>query len=263
MGRIGEGFKVIRSRGKKAFIPFFTAFYPSPELFRELLLTADEEGSDFVEIGIPFSDPLADGKMIQHSSHWSLERGFSLPRLLEEVARIKEEVNTSLILMSYLNPIVARGIEKFGRELKEAGVDGVIVPDLPLEESFPLKEVLSANGIDLIYLVAPTTSEERIRRIGDQSSGFIYLVSLTGVTGVRDKLPQDLVCYVERVRKATPKPICVGFGISNAEQAKRVAELADGVIIGSAIVSLIKGREEEKEVLQEIRAFLKSLRRVI
>ena len=263
MGKIGERFKAILSQKKRAFIPFFTAFYPSKELFKEFLIKADEAGADFIEIGVPFSDPLADGKMIQYSSQRVLEENFSFPQLLEEIAGIKENVKASLILMSYYNPILQQGIANFGEELKLAKIDGVIVPDLPLEESFPLKKVLTSHNIDLIYLIAPTSTLPRINKISQHSQGFIYLVSLTGVTGMREKLPENLVAYVNRVRKITSKSLCVGFGISNPYQAMKVAELADGVIVGSAIINLIKGREEEKNVATELENFLRELRRAI
>lgn len=263
MGKIGEKFEALLSRKKKAFIPFFTAFYPSPELFREFLKIADEASADFIEIGIPFSDPLADGKMIQYSSQWVLENKFSFARLIEEVARIRKNLSSSLILMSYFNPILQREIRSFGKELMEAGIDGVIVPDLPLEESLPLNETLSSLEIDMIHLISPTSSSRRIREISRHSQGFIYLVSLKGVTGTRENLPDNLFAYVNRVRKITSKPLCVGFGVSNTRQAKQVAELADGVIVGSALISLIKGKERDRKVFKELDNFLRDLRKII
>jgi len=263
LGKIGEKFKNLLSQRKKAFIPFFTAFYPSKELFREFLKRADDVGVDFIEVGIPFSDPLADGKMIQYSSKWSLEREFSFSRFLEEIGRLKNHLNSSLILMSYFNPILQRGITNFAKEMKEASIEGVIVPNLPFEESYSLKEVLSSHGIDLIYLLAPTTRPQRMRKISAHSQGFIYLVSLTGVTGMRENLPENLVAYIRQVREITSKPLCVGFGISNPCQAKKVAELSDGVIVGSALINLLKGREREKGVSREVENILKEFRRVI
>lgn len=263
MGKIGEKFETILSMKKKAFIPFFTAFYPSPKLFREFLMRSDKAGADFIEIGIPFSDPLADGKMIQYSSQWVLEKKFSFTRLLEEVTRLKENISSSLILMSYFNPILQRGTRSLGKELREAGIDGVIVPDLPLEESFSLNEILSSHDIDLIHLVSPASSSRRIREISRHSQGFIYLVSFTGVTGIREALPKNLVAYVNRVRKITSRPLSVGFGISNTFQAKQVAEIADGVIVGSALINLIKGKEKEKNIIKEVENFLLELRKVI
>ncbi|MEA2005952.1 MAG: tryptophan synthase subunit alpha [Acidobacteriota bacterium] len=263
MGKIGEKFKALLSQRKKALIPFFTAFYPTQELFREFILRADDVGVDFIEVGIPFSDPLADGKMIQYSSQWSLNKKFSFSLFLEEIAILKKNLNSSLILMSYFNPILQRGIECFGREMKEASIEGVIVPDLPLEESFYLKDVLSSYNIDLIYLISPNTSPKRIRKISNHSQGFIYLVSLTGVTGMREKLPDNLYIYIRKVREITSKPLCLGFGISNPYQAMRAAELSDGVIVGSALINILKGREQEKYISRDMGDFLKELRKVI
>lgn len=263
MGKIGLKFKNLLSKENKALIPFFTAFYPSPELFKEFLLRADAGGADFIEVGIPFSDPLADGKMIQYSSQRVLKKGFDFSLFLEEISPLKENINASLILMSYFNPILQRGIENFAKEMKEAHVEGVIVPNLPLEESYSLKEALSSYDIDLIYFVAPTTHSSRIKKISHFSEGFIYLVSLTGVTGMREKLPSGLDNYISRVKESTSKPVCVGFGISNPYQAREVAELADGVIVGSTLINLIKGRKKEKFLPQEVENFLKELRRAI
>lgn len=263
MGKIGLKFKNLLSQRRKALIPFFTALYPSKELFREFLLRADDAGADFIELGIPFSDPLADGELIQYSSQWALKNGFNFSLFLEEIVRLQSSLNASLILMSYLNPILQRGIEKFAREIDEANIEGVIVPNLPFEESFSLKKALSTQEIDLIYLVAPTTGSLRIREICRHSQGFIYLVSLIGITGMREKLPEDLVSYVNEVRKITSRPLCLGFGISNPYQAKKAAEFADGVIVGSALINLIKGKEKDKGLSREVENFLKGLRRVI
>lgn len=263
MGKVGDKFGVILSQKKKAFIPFFTAFYPSKELFREFLMRADDVGADFIEVGIPFSDPLADGEMIQYSSQWALEKEFIFSRFLEEIAKLKDSLNSPLLLMSYFNPLFQRGISNLGKEMEEAGIDGVIVPDLPLEESFLLKEALSAHDIDLIYLIAPPTCAQRIKKISQHSQGFIYFVSLRGVTGIRQKLPENLVDYIKKVREMTSKPLCVGFGISNAHQARKVAEYSDGVIVGSALINLIRGREWERCIPKEVEIYLKTLRGVI
>ena len=262
MGKIGRVFTTLLLQRKKAFIPFFTAFYPSIEIFKEFLLRADDVGADFIEIGIPFSDPLADGKAIQYSSQWAIRNNFSFSRLLEETASLKESLDAPLILMSYFNPILQRGIVRFGREIKEAGIEGVIVPNLPFEESASFRETLFANKVDLIYLVAPTSSPQRIKEISRRTQGFIYLVSLTGVTGKRERLPANLVRYINTVKEITTKPLCVGFGISDANQARKVADLCDGVIVGSALVSLLKGRELEKNIPQDVEDFLRELEEV-
>ncbi|MFP4081121.1 MAG: tryptophan synthase subunit alpha [Candidatus Aminicenantes bacterium] len=263
MGKIGVKFKILLSQGRKALIPFFTALYPSKELFRELLKRADDAGADCIELGIPFSDPLADGKMIQYSSQWALRNGFDFSLFLEEITRLEGSLSASLILMSYFNPILQRGVENFAREINEAKIEGVIVPDLPLEESFFLKEALSAHDIDLISIAAPTTGSLRLTEICRHSQGFIYLVSLTGVTGIRERLSEDLFSHIRRVKKITSKPLCVGFGISSPHQAEKAAEFSDGIIVGSALINLVKGREKEKHVPLEVENFLKEMRRVI
>lgn len=263
LGKIGVKFENLLSQKRKALIPFFTAFYPSRGRFIELLRRADEAGADFIELGIPFSDPLADGQTIQYSSQWALNHGFDFSLFLEEIIRLKGRMRASLILMSYFNPILQRGIESFAEEIKEAGIEGVIVPDLPLEESHSLREALSVREIDLIYLVSPTTGSLRIGEISRHSHGFIYLVSLTGVTGMREKLPENLASTIKKVRSITPKPLCVGFGISIPRQAKKVAELADGVIMGSVLIHLMKGREQEKDLAQDVANVLKEFRRVL
>ena len=257
MSRIEEKFSTIFSQGKKALIPFFTANYPSENSFREILLMADAAGMDFIEIGVPFSDPLADGKLIQHSSQWVLRNKFSFSKLLEDMARLKESLNSPLILMSYYNPLLQKGLLKIGKEIREAGFDGVIIPDLPFEESLPLKQTLSSQGIDLIYLVAPTTSHQRLRKICSSSRGFIYLVSLAGVTGMRDKLPENLTAYIDRVRQITSRPLCVGFGISRLDQAVKAVEKADGVILGSVLVNYLKGKENNKNAYKNLEKFLR------
>lgn len=263
MGKIGMRFENLLSQKRKALIPFFTAFYPSRERFSELLRKTDEAGADFIELGIPFSDPLADGKTIQYSSQWALNHGFDFSLFLEDITRLKTHLNAYLILMSYFNPILQRGIKHFAEESKNAGIEGVLVPDLPLEESHSLRETLSVHDIDLIYLISPTTTSLRIEEICRHSCGFIYLVSLTGVTGMREKLPENLSLTIKRVREITAKPLCVGFGISTPDQAKRVAELADGVIVGSALIHLMKGREREKGLVREVARFIKAFRRVL
>jgi tryptophan synthase alpha chain len=263
LNKIEDRFSELLAKRKKAFIPFMTAFYPSRERFREFLLRADEAKADFIEIGIPFSDPLADGKTIQYSSQWVLNRGFLLSQLMEDLSYLKGRLNAPLILMPYFNCVLQKGIEKFSAEVKEANIDGVIVPDLILEESYSTREVFVKKGIDLIYLIAPSTCSERIERIDKVSKGFIYLVSLTGVTGMRENLSNDLTAYVNRARKFTSKPLCVGFGISNSFQARKVAGLSDGVIIGSAIINMIKGKEMNKNIIKKAGIFLTKLRQAI
>ena len=263
MGRIGKRFQCILVQNKKAFIPFFTAFYPSKDIFVELLLRADDAGADFIEIGIPFSDPLADGKMIQHSSQWVLRERFRMSEFFEETRKIRVRLRASIILMSYFNPLLRRGIPELAAELDDVGVDGVIVSDVPLEESYPIQKSLSGRGIDLIHLLTPTTEEQRMKRIFRETHGFVYVVSLTGTTGMREKLPSDSIEYIKKIRKETTKPLCLGFGISGTHQARMAAKLSDGVIIGSALVNRIKGREFDRSIPKEIGAYMKKLREAV
>lgn len=263
MGRVGRRFSQLLAQGKKAFIPFFTAFYPSREKFRKILSAADETGADFIEIGIPYSDPLADGKTIQYSSKKVLEQGFSYECFLENMTGSRNGLKSSLILMSYFNTVLQRGIKRFGEDMIDMGIDGVIIPDLPYEESRSINSIFMGQDIDLIPLVAPTTREERLKLICSQCRSFIYLVSLTGVTGSRPTLPEGFEEYVRRVRRVTSLPLCVGFGISNGYQAKSMAEICDGVIIGSALIDILKGREQDPEALNELISLLAGLREVL
>lgn len=263
MGKVAEKFSSLLVKKQKALVPFFTAFYPTEKKFVTLLEAADSLGVDFIEIGVPFSDPLADGKMIQYSSQWALENGFSYSRLLARVSALQDRLQSPLIIMAYINSILSRGFARIGQELRNAGVSGMIVPDLPWEESGRLKSELLKHEVDLIQLVAPTTSMRRLQDICDNSQGFVYLVSLTGITGIRHDLPQNLVDYIGRVRRITSNPLCVGFGISNTAQAQVVCQVADGVIIGSAFIDMLKGREADPEALHNVIQFIQELRRVI
>lgn len=241
MGRITEVFRALRARDEAALIPYLTVGYPSMEGTRELLCAIVDAGADLVELGIPFSDPLADGATLQRTSHLALERGASLRGALELVAALRDRVRVPLLLMSYYNPLLRMGDDLFAREAAAAGVDGVIVPDLPVEESALLGAACRAEGIDLVGMVAPTTPEERVSAIAARTTGFVYCVALRGVTGARSHLPDTLQGLVGRVRRATDLPVAVGFGISSAEQARRVAAIADGVVVGSALMDGIDG----------------------
>ncbi len=191
-----------------------------------------------MEIGVPFSDPMADGPVIQRAMERALARGTSLPQILALCARLREEVPLPIVILSYLNPLLQHGAERFAREARAAGVDGVIVPDLPWGEAPFFEKELRAQGVFLIPLVAPTTREERLREIGAEARGFVYCVSLTGVTGARESLRPDIGAFLERVRRHCPQPLAVGFGIAHPWQARAVASHADGVVVGSAFVAL-------------------------
>ena len=253
---ISNAFHRLRAHGRKALIPYFAAGFPDVEGFERLVGLAAEEGSDLVEVGIPFSDPLADGPSIQHATKAALTRGITLSIILGSVERLARRTGVPIVLMGYANPILAAGLENFARRAAGAGAAGAIVPDLPVEEAAEAERVFSRAGLDLILLAAPTSPPERIRKIVRHSSGFVYLVSTTGVTGARDRVPSDLRGFIARVRRETDKPLCVGFGISTPAQARAVAELADGVIVGSALVNAVRKGGEASAV-----RLVKSIRR--
>ncbi len=258
--RLESTFRVLRQRGERALIPYFTAGDPSLAVTARLVAEAARRGADVIEIGIPFSDPLADGPVIQRATQRALAAGVTLARVLEMVRELRGEVRVPLVLFSYYNPILAFGLKAFCRTAAEAGVDGVMVVDLPPEEAEPLHAEARPAGLDVIHLVAPTSAPARMRKIARASGGFIYLVSLTGVTGERARLPQDLVQHLRALRGLTTKPVCVGFGISTPEQAAEVGRFADGVIVGSAIVRLVEQHAGSPRLLEEVGDFIAALK---
>lgn len=227
---------VFRSNGT-AFMPYMVLGYPTPESSLVVAQTLIAAGADLLELGVPFSDPLADGPTIQAATQRALENGITLSKCLSMVEELRKRgLETPTLLMSYVNPILAYGIQRFVADSAVVGVDGFIVPDLPPEEAGELEAACRERDLALVYLLAPTSPLERIALVAEKSQGFIYLVSLTGVTGARDVLPVGLTDFVGRVRAVTRKPLAVGFGIGSGEQARAVAQIADGVIVGSALV---------------------------
>ena len=248
---------VFSQPGHVALIPYITVGYPTIEATLEVVPLLARSGCDIVELGIPFSDPLADGATIQKASFQALQNGVT-PNLCLEVAKeLSQKVNIPLLFMTYFNPVFSYGLEKFCSACAGSGVSGLIIPDLPPEEGSELEAITQRQGLDLIYLLAPTSTEERIRLVAERSRGFIYLVSVTGVTGVRDNLPSGLETFVSRVRTVATQPLCIGFGISTPEQASRVARIADGVILGSRIIQLM---EAEGNFMLPVASFIKGLR---
>lgn len=243
----------------KALITYLTVGYPSVETTLEMVPLLASAGCDLIELGIPFSDPLADGTTIQRASYQALRQGVTPKLCLKIAAKLRAKVNIPLVFMTYFNTVLSYGLDAFCRDCARAGISGLIVPDLPPEEGIELEAISLKHGVDLIYLLAPTSTEERIALVAARSRGFIYLVSMTGVTGARDVLPRELESFVSRVRQKTNKPLCVGFGISNAEQAQRVAKIADGIIVGSRLIQLL----EEKNARARVSSFIKSLRDVL
>jgi tryptophan synthase alpha chain len=241
-----------------AFMPYSVLGYPTPAISLEVAQTLVAAGADLLELGVPFSDPLADGPIIQAAAQRALENGVTLAGCIAMVADLRARgVQTPALLMGYVNPILAYGVQRFVTDSAAAGVDGFIVPDLPPEEAGELEAACQSHGLALVYLLAPTSSPDRIALVAEKSQGFIYLVSLTGVTGARDTLPPGLADFVARVRSATHQPLAVGFGIGSGEQARAVAQLADGVIVGSALVQRAgESLELVRALAVEIRAAL-------
>lgn len=247
---------VFTDRNNKALIGYVTVGYPSIDATLEIVPALVKNGCDIIELGIPFSDPLADGPIIQKSSHEALRQGVTPQKCIEIVRKLRENIDVPLIFMGYYNPVLHYGIEKFCEQCADAGIDGLIIPDLPPEEGNELEKSSKDHGIDLIYLLAPTSDDERIKIVTNRSTGFIYLVSLTGVTGSGAELSKELEEFVSKVRQTTSKPLCVGFGITTPEQARRVAHISDGIIVGSRILKLI----EEDPSLNSVRSFVKDLK---
>jgi len=222
---------------RAALIPYLTAGFPTPDLSLEALRRVAAAGADFVEVGVPFSDPLADGPTIQRSTQTALDQGMTLPRVLDQIRSAALEI--PVVIMTYLNPVMAFGLERFVREAAAAGASGVLLTDFPAGADPAVERVVAASPLALIRLIAPTTTPERLVRAVQDASGFLYLISRLGVTGVRDQVPADLPAHVARVRAASPLPLAVGFGIGSPAQARAAARLADGVVVGSAIVDAL------------------------
>lgn len=245
MSRITATFDRLKGAGRTALMPFVTVGFPTPESTLAIVPALAAAGADMVELGIPFSDPLADGPTIQAASQQALTNGVTLRGCLETVARLRDQgLDIPLILMGYYNPIFQFGLETFAERAAAVGVDGVIVPDLPPEESDELRAALAARGLDLIFFLTPVSDAERIELVAARARGFIYLISLTGVTGARTHLPAELEQFVARVRARAGQPLCIGFGVSTPAEAARVGRIADGVIVGSALIKCLAGADE-------------------
>ncbi|WP_066632892.1 tryptophan synthase subunit alpha [Desulfolucanica intricata] len=253
----------LRENGAKALIPFITAGDPDMQTTVELVLAMDRAGADVIELGVPFSDPVADGPAIQKASIRSLAGGTTLGGILDAVKEIRNKSDIPLVLMTYYNPVYQFGLEKFIDQAASAGVNGLIVPDLPFEEAAPLREPAKEKGISLIPLVAPNSPEERIKKITTRAGGFIYCVSSLGVTGVRRSIETDLADFVIRVRKYSRLPVAVGFGISGPAQAAGVARYCDAVIVGSALVKLIEEYANSGNLVEILAAKVRELKEAL
>jgi tryptophan synthase alpha chain len=240
VGRIATRLAQCKAEGRPAFVAFLTAGDPSLERTVSAALELEQAGVDVLELGVPFSDPLADGPVIQRSSERALSRGVTLARVLELVREIRKASQLPLVLFSYLNPLLQRGLERVAREAAQAGVDGVLVTDLPPEEGEAWISAARAAEIDTIFLASPTSPDERLRKVAEASRGFVYAISRTGVTGERQALSDDARPLVARLRALTRVPVALGFGISTPEQVKQAAAAADAVVVGSALVRFLE-----------------------
>lgn len=254
-GRIEETFARLKADGRCGLVAFVTVGYPDVETTLKAVPALIAGGADVIELGIPFSDPLAEGPTIQRSSFRALEQGVTVDTCLEVTRKLRAAgVTAPLIFMGYYNPVLSYGIERFARDAKEAGADGLIPVDLPPEESGELHQAFVNNGLRIIYLLAPTSTDERIRHVGERASGFVYCVSLTGVTGARDELAPEVGDFIARVRKQITLPIAVGFGISQPKHFEAVAKLADAAVIGSAIIDEI-ARSDASNVEERLKHY--------
>lgn len=260
MNRIERKFRDLKRQHKKAFIAFITAGYPNLRVTEKLILEFAKIGVDVVELGVPFTDPLADGPIIQEASQVALKNKVHLVDILNLVKRARKAVDIPICLMTYYNPIFCFGEEKFTRVALESGVDGVIIPDLPPEEARTLIKYANKAKLDVICFISPTSEQERIKFITKVAKGFIYYVSLTGVTGPRQSLPWDLVNNLRKIKKYTHKPICVGFGVATPLQVKQIQKIADGVIVGSAIVKKIKENITRANLVKRVGRFVQKLK---
>ncbi len=249
MNRIDKKFADLRASGKKAFIPFITAGDPSLDITISLVSRLESAGADIIELGVPFSDPVADGRSIQKSSLRALEHGTSLRDVINTVSKIRTQTQIPIAFLTYYNLIFKYGVEQFVRDAAGAGVDGTVIADLPPEEASELVSAAREHDFATIFLVAPTSTPERVKLVSEACTGFIYCVSLTGVTGAREQISEMLAPTLKRIREHTDKPIAVGFGVSTPEQAREVAKMADGVIVGSAIVNLVEANVDNPDRL--------------
>jgi tryptophan synthase alpha chain len=255
---LSERFAERRAQGRTVLIAYVTAGFPSASDTVPLLVALDEAGVDVIEIGLPFSDPLADGPTIQRSSFLALERGMSVSGAFGLLAEFRSKSRTPVVLMTYLNPVMRRGVTEFCRDARAAGAQGVILTDLPVGSDPALEEAAAASGLDLVRLVAPTTTAARVSEIAAGGSGFLYYISRTGVTGARTELPPELVAEVRALRERVALPVAVGFGISTPAQAAALAGVADGVVVGSALIRVL-----EEEGVHGAGRFMAGLRRAL
>jgi tryptophan synthase alpha chain len=261
VGRIENAFTNLKQQGRKGFIPFITAGDPDLVTTEHLLVELASAGATVIELGVPFSDPMADGPVIQRASERALKNSFGLQDLLDMVARARQQIDTPIILFSYFNPLLQFGMKRVAVAAKEAGLDGILVTDMTPEEAGEFEQELRANGLDMIFLVAPTSTDDRLQLVADHASGFVYAVSRAGVTGTRESVSAEAENLVNRMRRFTSLPIAVGFGISSVEQVRNVQRYADAVVVGSAIVAEMERLGSGADVAQKIGEFARALNR--
>ncbi|MDT5121030.1 MAG: tryptophan synthase alpha chain [Acidobacteriota bacterium] len=260
MTRIESAFARLRREGQRGLIPFITAGDPDLETTGELLVELARAGACIIELGVPFSDPMADGPVIQRASERALRHGFGIAEVLDVVKRAQPLMNdVPVVLFSYFNPLLQYGLEHLSREAKQAGVDGVLVTDLVPEEAEEFANLLRAHDLDMIFLVAPTSTDERLQMIAERASGFIYAVSRAGITGARSDVSREAEALVGRVRKFSELPVAVGFGISNAEQVAETWRYADAAVVGSALVAEIERLEGSLDIVERVGEFVRKL----
>jgi tryptophan synthase alpha chain len=259
LSRIAEAFAQLSREGKRGFIPFITAGDPDLNATRKLLIELAHAGASVIELGVPFSDPVADGPVIQRASERALRHGFGLAEIFETVAEAQLQAPVPIVLFSYFNPLMQFGLERLSREAQRAGIDGVLVTDLVPEEALEFSAALKAHDRDLIFLVAPTSTDTRLAMVAERASGFIYAVSRAGVTGARAEVSLEAENLVRRVRRVSDLPVAVGFGISSAEQVAEVWRYADAAVIGSALVAEIERLSQAPDLAERLGAFARGL----
>lgn len=259
MGRIENAFTKLREQGKKGFIPFITAGDPDLTTTTELLIELSESGATLIELGVPFSDPMADGPVIQRASERALKHGFGLRDIFDTVARARERIEVPIILFSYYNPLLQFGLERVAQKAKDVGLDGVLVTDLTPEEAGEFEAEVRSQDLDMIFLVAPTSTDERLQLVAEHASGFIYAVSRAGVTGARETVSAEAETLVNRVRNFSELPVAVGFGISKAEQVRDVQRYADAAVVGSALMAELERLGGVPDLAQRIGQFCRGL----
>ena len=260
MNKIEEKFKSLKDEGRSALVCYVTAGDPTIGLTKDIVFELENSGADIIELGIPFSDPMADGPTIQLASERSLANGTTLPDVLDIIKEVRKSSDIPIVLFGYYNPFLKYGLEKIAKDARSVGADGILVVDLPPEESKEFKKHTDENGLSLIFLLAPTSTESRIKLVSENASGFIYLVSITGVTGSRPDMEFQLSTLTNDIKELSNLPVGVGFGVSSAEHAKEISSFADAVIVGSALVKIIQENDSNKKVLlNKINTFINEL----